>query len=127
MAPTTNLTTRPRPSSKQPGGPGPGGLPPLLKAVSHNVGGSASLKINDLLVRFKPDVLALQENVMKTNELKDVVRKQGYEVEANFDESGRPGTALLWKATLPVLEPPQAIEPRTIQLLKIRDEKTGKT
>ena len=74
-----------------------------MKNVSRTKGGSTSLKINDLLVRFKPDVLALQENVMKTNELKDVVRRQGYEAEANFHESGKPGTALLWKTNLQVL------------------------
>ena len=117
MAAPTNQFPRPRTSP--PGGPGP-----LFKALSHNLGGSTRLKINDLLIRFKPDVLAVQENVMKTKELKELVNKQGYEAEANFDESGKPGTALIWKTTLQVL-PPQTIEARSIQSMKIKDDKNG--
>ena len=79
------------------------------------------MKVKDLLDRFKPDVLSLQENVLKTNELKAIVKRQGYEAECNFDESGKPGTAMIWKANLQVLAPPQPIEARTMQVLKIRD------
>ena len=109
MAPETNQILRPRSSSQHLGGPGPGGSNPPFKAVSHNVGGSIRLKVNDLLNRFKPDMLSLQENVLKTIELKDMVRRQGYEAECNFDESGKPGTAMIWNTNLQVLAPPQPI------------------
>ena len=79
----------------------------------------------DLLTRFKPEVLCIQENVLKTNELKDLVKRQGYEAECNFDESGKPGTATIWKASLKVQAPPQPIEARTIQLLKVENRKVG--
>ena len=95
----------------------------LSQTFSHNVGGSIRLKVNDLLNRFKPDVLSLQENVLKTNELKEMVKRQGYEAECNFDESRKPGTAMIWKASLQVLAPPQPIEARTTQMLKVRDER----
>ena len=121
MAPTNSETLRPRSSSQHLGGPGPGGYTPTFKAVSHNVGGSTRLKVIDLLTRFKPDVLSLQENVLKTNELKQMVKRQGYEAECNFDESGKPGTAMIWKTCLQVLAPPQPIEARTMQVLKIKD------
>ena len=125
MAPTNSELLRPWPSSQHLGGLGPGGSNPPFKAVSHNVGGSTRLKVNDLLNRFKPDVLSLQENVLKTNELKDMVRRQGYEAECNFDESEKPGTAMIWKTNLQVLAPPQPIEARTVQVLKVRDRRTG--
>ena len=114
MAPTNSESLRPRSSPQHHGGPGPGGSSPPFKAVSHNVGGSIRLKVKDLLDRFKPDVLSLQENVLKTNELKAIVNRQGYEAECNFDESGKPGTAMIWKANLQVLAPPQPIEARTM-------------
>ena len=80
------------------------------------MGGSTRLKVMDLLNRFKPDVLSLQENALKTNELRDLVKRQGYEAECNFDESGKPGTAMIWKANLQVLAPPQPIEARTVPI-----------
>ena len=52
-----------------------------------------------------------------------MVKRQGYEVESNFDGSGKPGTAMIWKANLQVLAPPQPIEARTTQMLKVRDER----
>ena len=125
MAPTNSETLRPRSSSQHLGGPGPGGYTPTFKAVSHNVGGSTRLKLMDLLTRFKPDVLSLQENVIKTNELKDLVKTKGYDAESNFDESGKPGTAMIWKINLQVQLPPQAIEARTMQVLRIRDRRFG--
>ena len=125
MAPSNSESPRPRPSSQHHGGPGPGGSSPPFKAVSHNVGGSIRLKVKDLLDRFKPDVLCLQENALKTIELKEMVRRQGYEAECNFDESGKPGTAMIWKANLQVQAPPQSIEARTMQVLKVRDRRTG--
>lgn len=125
MAPTNSETPRPRSSSQHLGGPGPRGYNPPFKAVSHNLGGSSRLKVMDLLTRFKPDVLSLQENVLKTNELKEMVKRQGYEAECNFDESGKPGTAIIWRANLQVLAPPQPIETRTIQVLKVRDRRTS--
>ena len=121
MATTTRETLRPRLFSQHLGGPGPGGAVPPLKAVSHNVGGSSGLKVMDLLNRFKPEVLCLQENVLKTTELKNMVKRQGYEAESNFDESGKPGTAMIWKASLQIQGPPQQIEARTLQVLRIRD------
>ena len=125
MAPTNNETLRPRSSSQHLGGPGPGGTSPPFRAVSHNVGGSIRLKVKDLLDRFKPDVLSIQENVMKTNELKELVTRQGYNAECNFDESGKPGTAMIWKANLQVLAPPKPIEARTMQVLKVGDKRTS--
>ena len=102
-------------------GRGLGGLVPHSRLSRTMWGGSIRLKVKDLLDRFKPDVLSLQENVLKTNELKAIVNRQGYEAECNFDESGKPGTAMIWKANLQVLAPPQPIEARTMQVLKIRD------
>ena len=125
MATTTSDTSRPRPFSQHLGGPGPGGSNPPFKAVSHNVGGSSRLKVIDLLERFKPHVLCLQENVLKTTELRDMVKRQGYEAESNFDESGKPGTAMIWKASLQIQAPPQPIEARTLQILRIRDGGVG--
>ena len=73
-----------------------------LRIISQNMAGG-TLYLHHVLQTLKPDILFLQENCVKTVDLKSKVKKFGYNCEANIDvmNPNKPGTAVVWKATLP--------------------------
>ena len=70
--------------------------------------------------------MCLQENIFKTKELCDIVKQLGYKAESNFDAgNNKPGTAMIWSSSLNVAGPPQALEPRFLQVLQVRERGGG--
>ena len=88
-----------------------------FRVLSHNLAGG-TLYIPELIKRFKPDVLCLQEVKMDTKQLSDIVKRLNYKCESNTCPINplKPGTALVWKSDLLVAA--QTVEPRRVQILQ---------
>ena len=94
-----------------------------LRVLSHNLAGG-TLFISELLRRFKPDILCLQEVKIATKELNSIVNKSSYIGESNLCPVSphKPGTAMVWKADLPVMDQVSSIvEERRVQLLRMAE------
>ena len=86
--------------------------------VSLNVGGG-TLVICEILRRFKPPVLCLQEVNISTKELNSIVKRLSYQGESNIDPEfpTKRGTAIVWRSDLPAA--PSVIVPRRVQSLRL--------
>ena len=75
--------------------------------LSLNVGMSNLLTdLTSFLKMYDIDVVFLQEVRLSLEQLQAKVGKLGYLVDVNIseEESSKPGTALLWKSSVPVVE-----------------------
>ena len=90
-----------------------------LSLISQNMSGG-SLYLPHVLGTLKPDVLFMQENNLKTEDLQMKVNNFGYKCESNVDvlNPHKPGTAVVWKDSLP---PPrvQTIVERRLQAFNL--------
>ena len=86
--------------------------------VSLNVGGG-TLVICEILRRFKPPVLCLQEVNISTKELNSIVKRLNYQGESNIDPEfpTKQGTAIIWRNDQPAA--PGVIVPRCVQSLRL--------
>ena len=88
--------------------------------ISHNIAGG-TLVICELINRFKPAVLALQEVTIKTKELNSIVSRLNYIGESNVDPEfpNQRGTALVWRKELVVVGFPRVVVTRRLQLVTL--------
>ena len=95
--------------------------PPLIKILSLNLAGG-TLFLHDLLPQHRPDILLVQEVLLQSEELLNIVQPYGYTCETNTDpvNSTRPGTAVIWRTSLPVIDTKVIVESR-LQSLTIGD------
>ena len=85
----------------------------VLKILSFNLAGG-TLFLHHLLPEDKPDILLLQEVLLSSQELLLKVKPYGYNCESNIDvlNPTKPGTAVIWREGVPVLDTRVIVEGR---------------
>ena len=93
---------------------------PRPSIISHNIAGG-TLVICELLKRFKPIVLLLQEVTISSKELNKLVNRLNYVGETNIDPEfpNQRGTAIVWRKCQQVVNPPRVVVPRRLQVLTL--------
>ena len=89
---STNKIAAPAPTSPQHRGVGA-----TLRVLSHNIAGGLAFLV-ELLKKYRPDILCLQEVKINTAELIMMVKRLGYVGESNLCpmNPNKPGTAVIW-------------------------------